>query len=368
VLNIVSSDLRAPLNSIRRRAEALAAELTTLGRADQQHHAQTIAQESSALAQLIDNLLDAQRIEAGRARWQMQSRDLAITIEASIGTFETLAQHRGIEFQVECPRSLPPIVADSDRIMQVVSNLLSNAMKRAASGGRVHLMIQAVGGELLIRVTDNGPGIPRDCWDQVFAYFGHEPAGDDSDRSAEGLGLYIVRRIVEGYGGRVWVDSAPDGESEFYASLPLERIDLSEPSASAHPPTRAIVVVCDADPELAARIARALDREEFDVRVAHSGARLLEHVATGDVDVVVTDVLLPDVAAASLLAALNDGPARSFGLIIHSYADEGAGLTSPHADAFVPRPATGAELAQAVKNVLRDRCGSPAQPLVDAVP
>ncbi|UCG16121.1 MAG: response regulator [Phycisphaerales bacterium] len=355
ILAIVSHDLRTPLTSILLYTRMLTEGLETLEAEDQRGFLQIISDECSRLSRLVDDLLEVQRLESGRARWDIRPRDLSQVITACANVFEAMALSKSIEFEVDCPDSLPPIEADADRIAQVVSNLLSNAIKYTPSGGTVRLSARSNGSDILIRVADTGPGIPREKWEQVFDRFSQLSNPDVREIAGVGLGLCIVRQIVEHHGGVVWVDSEVGRGSEFFVSLPIKRAGGKAESAFDEVPTAGRVLVCDADPELAAIIAQTLRGQDFDVRTVHSGCRLLAQLEQADIDVVVTDVLLPDMHAAELLAALDAVSPRLFRLVIHSYAGDGPELRRHGVDIFLRRPASKEDLIQGVQVAMRKR-------------
>jgi len=354
ILSIVSRDLRAPLTSIQLYTQRLKDELTTLIQADQNRFLDGISDECRRLSRLVDDLLEAQRLDSGRCRWDLQSRDLAETILRAARPFEPIAENKSITFTVDCPPSLPPVQADADKIAQVVNNLLSNAFKYTPPGGTICLSAQAGNSQILIRVADTGPGIPRNQWDQVFDRFTQLADPNLREMAGVGLGLYIVRQIVERHGGAVWVDSEVGHGSEFCVSLPLRDSEpIPEPDDASSPGRH--ILVCDADPELAAAIAQTLRGDACEVRVAHSGCRLLAQLSQWETHVVVTDVLLPDMDATELLDALSHMPRRSFRLVVHSYVDDGPELRRRGVDVFVRRPATREEIREAVRVALRKK-------------
>lgn len=349
ILSIVSHDLRTPLTSILLYAKMLEDELTSLSEQDQRHFLKIICEECTRLSHLVDDLLEVQRLEAGRVRWDMRPQDVSRTIRACACSFEALARSRSMQFTVDCPPSLPEIEADADKIHQVLGNLLSNAFKYTPPGGAVHLAAEGRGSEVLLRVSDNGPGIPRDKWDQIFDRFTQLSDPNVSQVAGVGLGLYIIRQIIEHHGGKVWVESEPGLGSEFFVSLPTKVASVkpeSEPKAES---SCGRVLVCDADPELAATAAQVLRQRKFEVRVAPSGCRLLAQLDQWAPDLVLTDVLLPDMNGAELLDALIGRPERTFRLIVHSYAGDGPELRQRGVDVFLRRPALKAELIKAVQ-------------------
>jgi CheY-like chemotaxis protein len=211
----------------------------------------------------------------------------------------------------------------------------------------------------MLRVADTGPGIPREKWDHIFDRFTQLSDPNVREIAGFGLGLNIVKKIVEAHGGVVWCDSEVGKGSEFYVSLPTKTATARTEIEPAIPPPARRVLVCDADPELAAAVAQTLRWKKFDVRVVHSGCSLLAQLEQGGADIVVTDVLLPDMNAADLLNALNTMPERSFRLVVHSYAGEAQELTRRYGvDVFLRRPVSREELLKAVNIAMNKRFSS----------
>ena len=354
ILSIVSHDLRTPLTSILLYAKMLHDDLDGLDPDDQRHFLGIISDECNRLSRLVDDLLEVQGLEAGRAQWHMESQDLADTTRSCARVFEAMADSKSIQFSISCPESLPPVEADADKISQVLSNLISNALKYTPAEGEVRLIARSETNKILFTVEDNGPGIPRDQWDQIFDRFTQLSDPNVRQINGVGLGLYIVRKIVERHGGIVWVDSELGQGSQFNVSLPI-KVDEPAPQESKPSPSAGRILVCDADPELTATMAMILQNQNFDVCTVHSGCRLLARLAQGDIDVLVTDVLLPDMNAQELLQSLEEMENRDFRIILHSYAGEATDLRHKGIDVFLQRPASKEELIQAVRVAVQRR-------------
>ena len=252
-LSIVSHELRTPLTSIRSFSEILF-DNPGLAIVERTKYLGIIISESERLTRLINDILDLAKMQAGRQDWHMRTIEPAPVIEASLAAIGSLVAENGIRVEVDVPEALPPVHADRDRLQQVVVNLLSNAVKFCDEGeGRVSIRAEAGDGGLLVKVSDNGPGIPEDALEGIFEKFqqtGQPPRpgasglraappraadGDDGDGVVQGikavgsgLGLAICRQIVEHFGGRIWAESQPGRGASLVFRLPT----VSAPQAA----------------------------------------------------------------------------------------------------------------------------------------
>lgn len=206
-ITTVTHELRTPLTSIRSFSEILF-DNPGLSVERRREFLDIIIKESERLTRLINQVLDLARIEAGRFDWQMEAVDLpALAREAVLATSQ-LFKDREVALELDLPRELPPVHADRDQLMQVVINLLSNASKFSPRGtGRVTVRMIAVPGGVETHVSDNGPGIARENQAFVFEKFRQVSDAVSGKPQGSGLGLAICRRIVEHFGGRIWVES-----------------------------------------------------------------------------------------------------------------------------------------------------------------
>lgn len=184
-----------------------------------------IGMEGSRLLGLIDNFLALSRIQAKPGAWQKHSVNIRETIERAAGLSQPhFAAHPNLSLQVDMEPELPSVEADPDNIVQVILNLLDNAVKFANSGiVSLHACV-ADNGDLRISVSDNGPGIPAEDRDKIFEAF-HQVCSDaecHNKPSGVGMGLAICKQIVENYGGKIWLECPESGGSEFIVELPVE--------------------------------------------------------------------------------------------------------------------------------------------------
>jgi signal transduction histidine kinase len=187
---------------------------------------QTINHHTGRLETLVEDLLDATRLEAGQLTLSLQSTDLRLLVERIVGSFAPLLEQKKQDIELVLPATLDPVLLDRHRMEQILANLISNAHRYAAKGGHIGIALTTNSDYLQLTVSDDGPGIPLDHQERVFDKFyvvagGRHPTG-------VGLGLYITRELVELHGGRIWVESEPGKGSVFHVTLPKERNDPLE--------------------------------------------------------------------------------------------------------------------------------------------
>jgi PAS domain S-box-containing protein len=223
LLAVVSHDLRGFLSAIRLHTELMARRAPE-GR-DKQIDA--ILCTSKRMNQLIDDLLQAATIEAGTFVVEPQQQKVASIVEDAMHALAPLAAAQSVHLEREVSEGLPPMLGDRRRIVQVLSNLIGNAIKFTPGGGSIRVRAWAQASDIRFAVTDDGPGIPEKELAHVFERYakGQSPAPD-----GVGLGLYIARGIVEAHGGRIWVESAIGCGATFYFTIPIAPV--SEQHAS----------------------------------------------------------------------------------------------------------------------------------------
>ena len=227
-LSTASHELRTPLTSIKAFAEVLldspdlAPEMKTrfLG---------IIEKESDRMSRLISDFLDLTKIESGTANWMMSDSDLSEIVRSSAAVLAPNAAKKGIELSV-APSEFQPVFVDTDRIQDVITNLIGNAVKFCSPGGRIALRLERVtssgrhsdlpGEYVRVAVADDGPGIRPDERERVFEKF-YQSVENRSAGSGSGLGLAISKEIVMHHKGEIWVDSEAGVGSTFYFTLPL---------------------------------------------------------------------------------------------------------------------------------------------------
>lgn len=222
----VSHELRTPLTSVRGFSEIL---LTMeVDSETTREFLEIINNESERLTRLINDVLDITKIESGQIDWQLEPLNQLTLLRSSARTFSSLAEEQGLKFEVAIPETLPTVLANCDRILQVLANLIGNAIKFTTHGSIV-LSAEVAGNEVHTHITDTGLGIAPEDHERIFEKF--TQVGDTlTDKpKGTGLGLCICRDIIVHHGGRMWVKSELGKGSTFSFSLPIA--EAAEPLA-----------------------------------------------------------------------------------------------------------------------------------------
>jgi signal transduction histidine kinase len=213
----ISHDLRTPLAAIRWSADLLHTGALGSLTAKQMRLAETIQSSSRRLLTLVGQIVELGRLRAGRLQLDLRPTDIRRVIDEALDEVRPLAELGALHLEVDAPESLPRVAADGERVQQIVTNLLANAVRFTPTGGRVAVSVSTESGEVFVRVTDTGVGIPADLVAKIFDPYEQAHRG----RGGSGVGLTVVRGLVEAHGGRVWVESEEGKGSAFTFTLPV---------------------------------------------------------------------------------------------------------------------------------------------------
>jgi signal transduction histidine kinase len=224
-ISIVSHELRTPLTSIKAFAELIL--MKPKMQSEKRNKLLNIINgETDRLSRLINDILDLTKIEAGKLSWHITKVSLGDIIQTSVAGIQSLADNKSILIKVGLPEFLPSFFGDRDRLIQVITNILSNSIKFTPQDGKIDITArqeQAPKPQFVVRVTDTGIGIPSSDLELIFEKF--RRSGDilTNDIQGTGLGLAITRQIVEYHGGAVWAESIQGKGSTFTFTLPLTK-------------------------------------------------------------------------------------------------------------------------------------------------
>jgi CheY-like chemotaxis protein len=321
-LAVLSHELRTPLNPILGWTRLL--QQGKLDAAKTAEALKTIARNATLQAQLIDDLLDVSRILRGKLTLTAEPVNLATVIEAAIDTVRLAADAKSMTIKTQLDPTVKSVRGDAGRLQQVVWNLLTNAIKFTPSHGRIEIRLTQSGSNTQIQVSDTGKGISPDFLPLVFERFQQVDSSITRQFGGLGLGLAIVRQIVELHGGSITADSPGEGQgATFIVTLPLPQQTLSTtnqaPTAVALSETaplagiRALVV--DDDPDSRDFVAFVLEQEGATVVQTSAAGKGLQILAESQFDVLVSDIGMPEMDGYTFLRQLRTKPVAAGGQI-----------------------------------------------------
>ena len=304
----VSHELRTPLTSIRGSLGLLASgrfgELPAQGA----RLVQIALDNTERLVRLVNDILDLERIEAGRADLRPRTQPLGPLLTAARDAVAGAAEQVGVT--VECTPLPVPVDVDGDFFVRALTNLLGNAVKFSPPGATVTIGARVGAAEVHVAVTDRGRGIPADRLGRIFDRFEQVDASDAREKGGMGLGLAITRSIVERHGGRIEVASTPGEGSTFTIALPVSTVNAAPRAGDPDAPRPAVVIVDD-DDDLVEVLTAALAAHEVDVasaRGVESAVRLVRRLRPA---LVVLDIQLADGDGYEVAAQLRADPATA---------------------------------------------------------
>jgi PAS domain S-box-containing protein len=312
-LAVLSHELRTPLNAIVGYSRLMRGQMLP---ADQVERAiETLERNARWLTQIVDDVLDVSRIVSGKIRLDVQAVELASIVDNAIATVQPAADAKGVRLQSLIDPRIGPVSGDPDRLQQVVWNLLTNAVKFTPKGGRVQVRLERVNSHIEIIVSDTGMGITREFLPHVFERFRQADSGSTRKTGGLGLGLSIVRHLVEMHGGSV--QAASEGEdkgSTFTVRLPLMIVQPSASSSREHPlaerrnPLQQLadlsgvrVLAVDDDADALGLLKDVLQAAGAQVVTANSAAGAMDAIAAAVPDVLVADIGMPEVDGFELI-------------------------------------------------------------------
>jgi PAS domain S-box-containing protein len=219
-VSTVSHELRTPLAAIYGAAMTLRRRDVSVDESQRDRLLEVVSSEADRLARIVNDILWASRLESGRMSIAIERCDAAAIANEVVDVLRSRAP-AGIEVEVSKSRGLPPVAADPDKLRQILTNLIDNAIKYSPDGGRVEVEIGRSGGRVRFRVTDQGLGIPPAEQDRIFEKFFRLDPNLTRGVGGTGLGLYISRELVTRMNGRIWVDSDGRTSSSFFLELPV---------------------------------------------------------------------------------------------------------------------------------------------------
>jgi len=356
-LAMLAHELRNPLAPIRNAVELL----RVSEKADVRERArEMVGRQVAHLARLVDDLLDVSRITQRKIVLRRSTAALDSILESAVETVRPLMDLQGHDFRVTQPEAKLWIHVDAVRMAQAVGNLLHNAAKFTPKGGRIALEAAHEDGDLVIRVEDNGVGITPETLASAFDLFTQADRSLDRSQGGLGIGLSLVKGLVEMHGGTVSAKSAGAGKgSIFTMRLPLAGIERQEPKPVAERPAGSAaahrILVVDDNFDAAESMQLMLEKSGHAVAVVHDGLEALDAARDFRPDVVLLDIGLPGMDGFELAAALRALPetSRAHLIAVSGYGQDKDRARSAKAgiDLHLVKPVDPAKLHDAINGV-----------------
>ncbi|RME13072.1 MAG: GAF domain-containing protein [Ardenticatenia bacterium] len=355
----MSHELRTPLNSIigfsRVILKGIDGPINDLQRRD----LETIYNSGQHLLSLINDILDISKIEAGKMRLDFEKVDLYQIFDSVLSTAQGLIKDKPVQLISEIPEGLPQVIADATRVRQILLNLLSNAAKFTEKG-EIRVTATQAADEIIISVSDTGPGIPEDQLDKLFEAFYQVDGSMTRKVGGTGLGLAITRHFVEMHGGKIWVRSTVGKGSTFSFSLPIggpEQAAQKKDGEGASLPGKGYTVVAvDNEPGILELYRKYLEPEGYKVVTLTDERELLAAIEEHQPHLLLMEVSLKHVAGMSLVRALKRNVlTRDIPMIVCTLNGDENELSQAGVEAVLRKPIVRDELVKAVNNLVHIR-------------
>jgi PAS domain S-box-containing protein len=354
-VSMVSHELRTPMTSIKGYADLL-----LMGAAGELADAQrsflsVIKSNVDRLTTLVNDLLDISRMESGRMVLEVGPVRLADVTNQVITAMVTRTKEKGLDVRSEVSRDFPEIQADSDRVIQILTNLVANACQYTPTGGEIVVSARVHDDEVRVSVRDTGIGIAPDDLENIFVRFFRVDHPLVHETTGTGLGLAIVKSLVEMHGGRVEVESEVGEGSTFTFILPMRQTEPSDGSEQAL--TKVLLVEDDRD--IAGQIQLHLTKNGQEVLIARQRDEALALAQQERLDLIALDILLPDAAGFDLLEAFKSNPrTQETPVIVIPIVPDHAALPGElrlGVVDYVTKPVDEEQLLHAVRQVLAEQ-------------
>lgn len=326
-ISIVSHELRTPLTSIRGSVQLVLDDQDAVPEDEHRQLLHIALNNCERLIRIINDILDVSKIESGRIMVHPRPSHIGDLVRQVLESIETTARAAGVTLVTVMAKTLPPVMADPDRIVQALLNLVSNAIKFAPRGSRVTVRVAAGEQVMTVSVEDEGEGIAPEHLGLLFQKFQQVDSSASRRKGGTGLGLAITKALVEQHGGTVAVESTPGQGTRFTFTLPLApALTFDPPAPAATGTTRRsgqLVLVVDDDEEYRHVICRQLRAAGYDTVEARDGSSALHVVREARPDVVAVDLMMSGMDGWSFMERMSAEPGlSSIPLVVMSGASD----------------------------------------------
>jgi PAS domain S-box-containing protein len=362
-VSTVSHELRTPLTSISGSLGLLAGGVAGELPPKATRLIDIAKLNAERLVRLINDILDLEKAESGRLEFRLEAQRIKAVVQHAIDVNRAYAQGFGVAIELD-PRSDDAMVLiDRDRMVQVLTNLISNAAKFSPRGGAVRLEIRAKDDTAQIAVRDQGTGIPEEFQKRIFQKFAQADSSDSRAKGGTGLGLSIAKTIVEQLGGNIAFESTPEQGTSFFVNLPIRHQHPPLQNAGTGLYAGPAVLVCEDDPDVATILAEILRKEGMRAETVTSARAARAALEAVRFDVAIVDLHLPDGDGLEFITELRSRQGtRALPVIVVTARargkSEAAVVSTLQLADWLQKPIDPQRLLDAIRNVLahpRDR-------------
>ncbi len=351
-VSTVSHDFRIPLTSIKGYVDLIldgeAGEFNEM----QKEFLTIVKQNSDRLISLINDFLDISRIESGKMNFNIKPENLKSLVQEVVNTFQKFIDEKKMEIDLKLSDKLPKVLVDHDRIIQVLNNLVSNAVKYTPPMGKVKVAVIKKKNYIVVSVSDTGVGISTKDQEKLFTKFYRVDSSLIKETGGSGLGLSICKTIIERHGGKIWVKSEENKGSTFSFSLPALKTEVKPQLIKQG----MRILVVDDEPDISKLIQLYLEKEGYYVLKAFDGLKALEMAKKEHPDLITLDIMMGKVDGFEVLKKLKeDTHTASIPVIVLSVIlDEKRGYRLGAAD-YLPKSVDKKKLIESINKIIGEK-------------
>ncbi|MDO8885391.1 response regulator [Candidatus Oleimmundimicrobium sp.] len=348
-VSTVSHDFRIPLTSIKGYVDLILDGEAGKFNDMQKEFLTIVKQNSDRLISMINDFLDISRIESGKMNFDIKPENIKSMIHDVVSTFQRFINEKKMEIEIKVPDKLPNILADHDRIIQVLNNLVSNSIKYTPPNGKVVVEVCEKGNYIVVSISDTGVGISTKDQEKLFTKFYRVDSSLIQETGGSGLGLSICKTIIERHGGKIWVESKEEKGSKFSFSLPALKVEVKPELIKQG----MRILVVDDEPDISKLIQLYLEKEGYYVIKAFDGEEAVKMARKEHPDLITLDIMMGKISGFDVLKELKeDAHTASIPVIVLSVIlDEKKGYRLGASD-YLPKSVDRKKLIESVNRLV----------------
>jgi len=350
-VSTVSHELRTPLTSIRGSLGLIGGGIAGQLPPQAAELVQIAYKNSERLVRLINDILDIEKIESGKMQFDLRVQPLLLLVQHALEATQGFGAQYGVGIRLASSADDARVRVDGDRLIQIVTNLVSNAVKFSPAGSEVAVSVERRPGGVRVAVADRGPGIPEEFRSRIFEKFSQADSSDTRQKGGTGLGLAITKSLAESMGGRIGFETSGAG-TVFWTEWP-EIVVLQAPAAAAGAVAGPRILVCEDDPDIANLIKLVVENGGYLADIAYDAQQAKSMLAATAYAAMTLDIGLPGKDGLSLIQELrNQGPAGNLPIVVvsaHLRGNEALQMSGMPVVDWLPKPIDQERLLAAIR-------------------